>query len=182
MAGKNLPYVIQCFTVREGIKKSTDLVTPNIEAGTDKFEAGTDGTNDGGMYKEGTRDGDQQHVSRGALGRGQAPCRHMRGGYCTTHGIRGEKSVRPISVTTMGEDGVQRRKTVRKTIYSCNLGPRGRGGRATQRQLSFAGTTGQGAAVTTNNLGSDFDDFDASKEGQRGGHCVNNGKVADKKD
>ena len=56
-------------------------MNPDIEAGTDKFEAGTNVTDDGVMYKEGTRDGDQQHVSRGALGRGQAPCRHMRGGY-----------------------------------------------------------------------------------------------------
>ena len=81
---------------------------------------------EGGSSRGEARD-DLEHVPGGAVGRGQAPCRHLRGGYCTTHGMKGRKYLQPVSVITVGADGRQERKTVRKTKFTCDLGQRGRG-------------------------------------------------------
>ena len=74
----------------------------------------------------------------------------------------------------MGADGRQVKKTVGKTMYTCDLGARGRG-RPYQSQLSFARTTGQqGAAVNTIFRGSDSN---TSKVGQTDSTSMNNGIV-----
>ena len=48
-------------------------------------------------------------------------CVHKRGGFCTIHGKQAEKAFRPISVEVVGEDGVKKMKTVRKTVWRCDL-------------------------------------------------------------
>ena len=93
--------------------------------------------------------------------------------------MRGRKYLRPVKIITEGADGRQIRKTVRKTMYTCDLGPRGRG-RAYQSQLSFTRTTGQqGAAVNTNNFSGSI--FDASTVGQTGGPSMNSSELVDEK-
>ena len=134
------------------------------------------GLNDDESSRGEARGNDHGHVSGGALGRGQAPCRHLRGGMCTTHGVVGRKYLRPVSTITEGADGRQIKKTVRKTLYKCDLGPRGRG-RAYQTQLSFVRTTGQQrAAVNTIFRGSNFN---ASKVGQIDSTSMNTREVVD---
>ena len=70
--------------------------------GVSGVEAGQDLGVGEGSSQGGSRDGRQEHVARGARGRGQRPCRHLRGAYCTTHGMRGTKYFRPAINTTRG--------------------------------------------------------------------------------
>ena len=67
-------------------------------------------------------------------------CVHLRGGYCTTHGARGNLIWRPARGTTRrgGRARGRARGTwdrTREYYYDCDVGPTGR--RMTQQRLSF---------------------------------------------